>query len=50
MSDVMALTITSMLEQISAQMCEEYCKWPEKYESDDRLYNEKCSKCPLNAI
>lgn len=53
--------LTSQLEDIKADICDNYCKWPhiyserqvwfQKYEdSFDALCNEKCANCPLNKL
>lgn len=51
-------TITSQFEQIKADICDNYCKWPEIYmeieqdpdEAYERLLNEKCAECPLQKL
>ena len=51
-------TITSQIEQIKAQICDDYCKWLEIFmeieqdpdEAYERLLNEKCADCPLQKL
>lgn len=49
--------ITKQLEEIAENICDHYCKYPEKYsikekgdDAYDALLNEVCVKCPLNKI
>lgn len=46
--------IGKVLEDICSDICDNYCKWPEKYETDnesqERMYEEHCDKCPLLRI
>lgn len=48
-------TVVDLLDHIAAVFCDKYCKWPEKYKTEDgdedgRLYDEKCGDCPLNDL
>ena len=48
-------SVTGLLDDIAAQICNSYCKWPDQYkdengEETDALYDEKCSDCPLKLI
>ena len=54
-AEVPRKTITDILDQMAADFCDNYCKWPEKYteggvEHSGRLYEERCGECPLNWI
>lgn len=41
-------TIVEQIEDICAEMCDKYCKFPEmEYESEDELYERHCNDCPL---
>ena len=42
-------TITRMLEEIAAEICDEYCKYPNELASQEEL-NKICKKCPLEKI
>lgn len=47
-------TITEIFEDIKEQMCDSYCKYPEKINADDDeqwdKMNEICGECPLNRL
>ena len=42
-------TITGMLEEIAAEICDDYCKYPNEVASQEEL-NKICAKCPLERI
>ena len=47
--------ITEILEEVIAEMCDHYCKYPEmtpEGESEDWLWEEgsPCENCPLNKL
>ena len=42
--------IPAQLEEIAGRFCDDYCKWPEKYESEGKLWDEHCNKCPVNLL
>ena len=49
-------SVSCIFEKIKSEMCDEYCKFPEKYsvrENDlnyEKLINEVCESCPLNVL
>jgi hypothetical protein len=47
-------TLIEIVEQVKADMCDRYCKWPDQYKGDenayDRMIDEKCEHCPLNRL
>lgn len=44
-------TIAQIVEEVSEEICDHYCKWPEQYGDDESgLLNEKCDGCPLNRL
>ena len=49
-------SVSCMFETLKAKMCDEYCKFPDKYsvkDNDanyDKLINEMCESCPLNVL
>lgn len=48
-----AITVTDILEQVKESICDNYCKFPERYNENedwDRLYREICDACPLNRL
>ncbi len=55
MAEVM--TVSKMLQGIADDMCDNYCKWPEKVKQEgkdeDWLCEDPespCQKCPLNRL
>lgn len=44
-----AKTITEELHKIAEEMFDKYCKYPLLYDAGDeeRLFSERCDKCPL---
>lgn len=42
-------TITRMLEEVAAEICDEYCKYPNELASQEEL-EKICEKCPLEKI
>lgn len=50
--------IQKICEEVAFAICDDYCKWPEKYKSNykdsDEAYEhmmaDKCENCPLNRI
>ena len=42
--------IPAQLEEIAGRFCDDYCKWPERYDSEGKLYDERCSKCPISLL
>ena len=45
-------TVTALLDEAKARICDELCKFPELYKNDeDRLMIEQCiPKCPLSML
>lgn len=39
-------TIPEMIEEIIAEICDKYCKWPNICEYEDELYEKHCKDCP----
>ena len=37
------------LNEVTEEMCEEYCKWPDELSNQEELY-AKCEECPLYNI
>lgn len=53
------MTVTEIIEKVRADICDNYCKWPEKYgvtgdgsdpEREEQLMDEKCDECPLDLL
>lgn len=42
-------TITRMLEEIAAEICDDYCKYPHEVSEQEDL-EKICEKCPLEKI
>ena len=44
-------TVSDLLDYIAGEICENYCKYPEQYgKREYKLFEEKCSHCPLNLL
>ncbi len=47
-------TIPELLEDIKEKICDQYCKYPEKYGTEleelDELYENHCNDCPLKYL
>ena len=56
--DKQAVTVTGLLSEITYEICENYCKYPEVSKgkvkdedaAEDWLYDHYCVDCPLNKI
>lgn len=54
----MEKTVSKILEEVTEEMCNKYCKFPEEYfskykdeeEAEEKLYSEHCENCPLNKL
>lgn len=52
------LSVTDILLNVTDQICEHYCKWPDYYQNtykdiedaEEKMLSEKCDSCPLNQI
>lgn len=52
------MTVTKILEEVIQDICDKYCKFPEKYEAKypdkeeagEKLMCEQCKKCPINRL
>lgn len=52
------MTVTQQLEKVKEDICDNYCKYPEKYlekiKDPDKAMNEMwehiCENCPLNKL
>lgn len=44
-------TITTLLNDMAADFCDNYCKYPEQYDEDheEELYKH-CETCPINIL
>lgn len=53
-------TVTDLIESIKEQVCDQLCKWPERYgvegrdvkdpERYDQMLDEVCEHCPLDRL
>lgn len=53
--DCMSNLMDAVTENVKARICDHYCKYPEQYKVNgdtdiDRMLNEVCESCPLNAL
>lgn len=49
------VTVTELLSKMASEFCDFYCKYPERYATEDgdedgRLYDEHCAECPFNLL
>lgn len=52
------MTIHEQLEKITEEICDEYCKYPEKVRQEcgdadkafDKLLEKHCNRCPLSRL
>lgn len=49
--------MTNIIEEVSAEICDNYCKYPAIYdtredsdEEHDKMLKEVCDSCPLNRL
>lgn len=42
--------IVKQLLDITEDICSNYCKYPEQYGEQEKLWEEKCNSCPLNRL
>ena len=42
--------ITKSPEDLAAEICNHYCRFPEAYDDNDRMIEEKCNDCPLREL
>lgn len=45
-----SIKVTDILSVVAEEICDGYCKWPEQYDNEYKLYDERCNKCPLNKL
>lgn len=47
-------TISQQFEDITREMCEKYCKWPDLWDEEkegvELCDSEHCKNCPLNKL
>lgn len=47
-------TISQQFEDITREMCEKYCKWPDLWDEEkegvELCESEHCKNCPLNKL
>lgn len=44
------ITDSQQLEEIATEICDKYCKYPEKYRNEEKMFGEACDQCPLDKI
>ena len=42
--------MTKSPEDLAAEICNHYCRFPEAYDDNDRMIEEKCNDCPLGEL
>lgn len=43
-------TITEIMEEVSSEICNNYCKYQNEMMYSDEMLETKCSECPLNRL
>ena len=50
-------TVSEIIKEVKAEICDNYCKYPAIYdtredsdENYDRMLRDKCTRCPLNRL
>lgn len=43
-------TVTDILEEVSSEICNNYCKYQNEMMYSDEMLETKCSECPLNRL
>ncbi len=48
------ITVGEIIEEVKIEICEHYCKWPEKWDKEaegcDLIDSSICSNCPLGRL
>ena len=49
--------VQEIIEEVKSEICDNYCKYPAIYNTRedsgvdyDRMFEEKCDRCPLNRL
>lgn len=52
-------SVNEIIEEVKTEICDNYCKYPDIYDTRkdsgedydyDRMFGEKCDRCPLNRL
>lgn len=43
-------TVADIINEVVTDICDYYCKYPEKYKDYDDMLDEQCKDCPLNKL
>ncbi len=43
-------SVREILSDVSKEICDNYCRFPECYEEEEELHEQKCGRCPLNRL
>lgn len=43
-------TVSEIIEQVAAEICDQYCRYPDMYRGCEDIIDFYCSDCPLNRL
>ena len=46
-AELKEMTVPQLLDKISGEMCDKYCKFPDQAKDEDELFKNHCDKCPM---
>lgn len=46
-AELKEMTVPRLLDKISGEMCDKYCKFPDQAKDEDELFKNHCDKCPM---
>ncbi len=46
-TELKEMTVPQLLDKISGEMCDKYCKFPDQAKDEDELFKNHCDKCPM---
>lgn len=46
-TELKEMTVPQLLDKITSEMCDKYCKFPDQAKDVDELLKNHCDKCPL---
>lgn len=45
-----AKSVADIINEVVTEICDHYCKYPEKYADYEEMLKEQCEDCPLNKL
>lgn len=46
-AELKEMTVPQLLDKISGEICDKYCKFPDQAKDEDELFKNHCDKCPV---